>query len=431
MTGISSITSIHATEAYSDNGMPAIQVWVSTLSGSRASALCSFSPASGPYCLPTPLDADERFHGRGLRGAAEALNRIAAPALIGMDATDQMACDACIESLDTGVFGAVGSSALSFAILRAAAACLRKPLYECIPRIGTFMLPAPTHCAASGSVRYGGPVSAAGNPVYCFIAYDYPTFDEAAYELWELMMDWTALLSKKLSIRLSLDHSKSIPIGRIEDDFQLLDMMSELIAKRGQEGKIGIQADLAAHCFYDPIKGVYSGLLRPGTFSREDLIQLVEDMIRCYPFVVIEDPLCADDWAGFAYLTAHTGIQIVGDALFASDPQRFLLGSVRGAANTILISPGSAGTITRAAHLAQLATQRGCGVTLSSSCGEGTAICDFAAAWGCGAVSECGLSYTYNRFMEIESNLGRDVQFLGKHGLKGSKFQTDTHKREK
>lgn len=134
---------------------------------------------------------------------------------------------------------------------------------------------------------------------------------------------------------------------------------------------------------------MYEGIFSPEPKTREDMIELICDMPRKYPFVIIEDPLDCDDFDGFSQITSRTGIQIVGDDLFATNHDRLMEGIRKKAANCILISPAQIGTVTEAFQLAVLARENGYGITVSGSRGEEVDICDYAVGLCCGTVREC------------------------------------------
>ncbi len=167
------IVSVTAVEAYGDRGTTGIEVTVKTAGGAVGKALSVGGCSLSPYEYPTPRDPGLRFDGFGLSGAADAVNKLAAPALKGRDAADQRGCDEALLALGKERFGAIGLAAVSMAVLKAGAASRGLPLYRHLNRSGEFILPAPSCGAAMGSVRYGGPPSAGGAPTYSFVAYDF------------------------------------------------------------------------------------------------------------------------------------------------------------------------------------------------------------------------------------------------------------------
>jgi enolase len=145
--------------------------------------------------------------------------------------------------------------------------------------------------------------------------------------------------------------------------------------------------------------------------------------VKNYPFVNIEDPFDEDDYATTAELTKAVDIQIVGDDLFTTNPERVKQGIAAGAANCVLLKVNQIGTITESMDMIHLAYNNGYGVMPCSSRGEGADIADYCVGIACGTVRESGTGPTANRFLQIEEELGSRAQFAGKKGFKGARFQ--------
>jgi enolase len=215
----------------------------------------------------------------------------------------------------------------------------------------------------------------------------------------------------------------SIPRGLIESDEYLWDSLTQTICKKGYEGRIGLQADFAADCYYNPENKTYQGLFNKEVRTREQQIEMILYLAREYPFVIMEDPLSEDDFEGHAYLTEKTGIQIVGDDLFSTNLERVKKGIETGACNTVLLKVNQVGTITEALEMVQLAYENGYGVMPCSSRGENLDICDYSVGLNAATIRESGLGSAGTRFLEIEAELGSRAKYAGKSGLKGWKFQ--------
>jgi enolase len=214
----------------------------------------------------------------------------------------------------------------------------------------------------------------------------------------------------------------SVPPGVVENDWVLWDMLMEIICKKGYGGKIGIQGDLAADCYYDHEKRIYQGLFDSKERTPEQLIETIIDITKKYPFVDLEDPLEEDDFEGHAILTKETGIQIVGDDLFSTTTSRVKKGIAVGACNTVLLKVNQVGSITESLEMIQLAYENGYGVMPCSSRGENIDICDYSVGINATTIRESGLGSIGSRFLEIEEELGCLAQYAGTQGLKGSKF---------
>jgi enolase len=180
---------------------------------------------------------------------------------------------------------------------------------------------------------------------------------------------------------------------------------------------VGIQVDVAAATYYDQEKHRFVGLFSPGEKTRDDLIALYQEMVRNYPFVIIEDPLDEEDYEGHALLTRELGIEIVGDDLFTTNMERVQKGIDAGAGNCVLLKVNQIGTISEAFDMVDLAYRNGYGVMPCDSRGEGPAIADYCVGLGTGHLREGALGPRGNRFLEIEAELGSRAKFLGRAGF--------------
>ena len=170
--------------------------------------------------------------------------------------------------------------------------------------------------------------------------------------------------------------------------------------------RVGIQVDVAAGTYYNKKKDVFEGLFSKEDKTKDDLIALYRDMVKNYPFVVLEDPLNEEDYQGHALLTKELGIQVVGDDLFTTNVERLKQGMEVGACDTVLLKVNQIGTISEAFDTVQLAYSKGYGVMPCSSRGEGVDIADYAVGLGAGNIRESGLNPTTNRLFRIEAELG-------------------------
>ena len=198
--------------------------------------------------------------------------------------------------------------------------------------------------------------------------------------------------------------------------------MVETINKLGYEGKIGIQVDVAAETYWEESMDRFVGIFSAEPKTKDDLFKLYHEMVKQYPFVILEDPLDEDDYERHAVADQELGIQIVGDDLFTTNPERVQQGIDAGAANTVLLKVNQIGTISEAFDMVQLAYRNGYGVMPCSSRGEGADIADYCVGLNCGTVRESATGPSGNRFLQIEAELGRRALFLGKKGLKGKAF---------
>ena len=284
-----------------------------------------------------------------------------------------------------------------------------------------------------GSDRYAPNTRSGGKPSYSFMAYDFTTFSEASYACWDLSTEWGEVLRQALR-RAQGRHGRlcrrAAP-GVVKHDREIWDAMVETINRLGYEGKIGIQVDVATETYWEEDQQRYVGIFSAEPKTKEDIFELYLSMVKKYPFVIIEDPFDEDDYETTARLTKAVDIQIVGDDLFTTNPERVQQGIDVGAANTVLLKVNQIGTITEAFDMIQLAYQNGYGVMPCSSRGEGADIADYCVGINAGTVRETGTGPGANRFLEIEAELGSRAKFAGRKGLKGARFRSSESSRSR
>ena len=174
------------------------------------------------------------------------------------------------------------------------------------------------------------------------------------------------------------------------------------IREAGYDGKIGFQMDVATDNYHNKEDGKYYGLFDSTPKTKDELYDFYMQIIKDYPFVIIEDPFNEDDYETTAALTKECGIQIVGDDLFTTNPERVAYGISKGAANTVLLKVNQVGTISEALEMNQYAYKFGYAVMPSDSRGEGESIADYAVGINAGSVRESAIGTRGNRFLEIE-----------------------------
>ncbi len=415
--------SVSAREVFTHRGHPGVEAVVITANGSVGTAVATGGTSVGGQEAVLVHDSQARLGGRGVQKAVDNVNRIIGPSLQGMDVSNQSNIDDVILSLDgtpdKGKLGANATGSVSAAVLKAGAASLGIPLYQYIGGIRACTLPVPGVRTISGARRYGGGARAGLKPTYSLMCYGFDTFREAAYAGYETVCQFIAVLNRRLGQNFTTEQFNRMTINSpiVEHDRVFWDIMAESIVDAGYEGKIGIQVDVAASTYYDQETETFAGLFSGETKTKSQLMELYREMVQSYPFVVIEDPLEENDFAGHACLTQELGIQIVGDDLFATDVSRLETGAGLGAANAALLKVYQKGTITEAFAMADLAVRSGFKVVPCSSRGEGADIADYAVGLNTGQIRESAIDDAGNRLLSIEAELGSRARFLGKAGL--------------
>ncbi len=417
------IKSISARQIDSDRGHPGVEVTVKTHNGAEGVAVATAGISVGVHEVQFVYDGGERYNGKGVQVAVRHVEEIIAPAIIGMDATRQTEVDDAIIALDPtpnkAQLGGNATAATSAAVLKAGAAALGIPLYQHIGGINAVTLPVPGIICLVGSDRYGGGGSeSGGKPSHALMFYGYDTFSEAHYAAWHLSRTYAQLMQERFGISARYGHY-SVPPGTVSHDKELWDIMVEAIERDGQTGRVGIQVDVAAGTYYEKDKDRYVGLFSQEEKTRDDLIALYEWMADNYPFIIIEDPLDEVDYEGHAILTAKLPqVEIVGDDLYTTNPERLQMGIDLKSTDAILLKVNQIGTISEAFHVVRMAYRAGMGVMPCDSRGEGPAIADYSVGLSTGHLREGALGHVGNRFLAIEKELGSRAHFAGIQGLK-------------
>jgi len=421
MREASTIVAVHARQVFSDRGHPGVEATVITRNRARGVALATAGVSVGQHEVQFAYDGGPLWGGRGVLKAVDNVNKIIGPALLGMDAAQQLEIDNAMIELDgTPTKAKLGGNAMasvSAAALQAGAASLDIPLYQHIGGVNACVLPVPAVGAMAGSRRYGGGERSGGKPSYEFVCFGFHSFAEASYAGWELEREFPKRLGRALKIDASIERGTLLP-GTIAHDREFWDVMLETVIALGYEGRVGFQVDVAAGTYYDKNKDRFVGLFSAQDKTRDDLIALYHDMVTNYPWVILEDPLDEDDYEGHAILTRELGIEIVGDDLFTTNPERVRRGIELGAANAVLLKVNQIGTISEAFDMVRLAYRNNYGVMPCSSRGEGALIADYTVGLNTGHLRGGATGATGNRFLQIEQELGSRAQFLGRKGLK-------------
>ncbi|HEX2988670.1 MAG TPA: enolase C-terminal domain-like protein, partial [Chloroflexota bacterium] len=418
----STIISVTARQVFSDRGHPGVEATVKTERGATGVAVCTAGISVGVHEVQFAYDGGTRWRGKGVQRAVDSVNTVIGPALLGLDASRQREVDDAMLNLggpDAKLrLGGNATAAVSAAVLKAGAASLGIPLYQHIGGVNACIMPVPGVITVLGSRRYGSGSRSHPKPSYSLMCYGFGSFGEAAEAAWEAGTEFVQLMRKKYSLDPRQDFGVVVPPGFVQHDRELWDDMTSVIGRLGYEGKVGIQVDVAAATYYEKDKDKFVGLFSREEKSKDDLVELYQSMVKNWPFVIVEDPLDEVDYEGHALLTRLLGIQVVGDDLFTTNPERVQRGIELGAANTVLLKVNQIGTISEAFDMVQLAYRNGYGVMPCSSRGEGADIADYTVGLGTGHLREGAVGPTGNRFLKIEAELGSRAKFLGRKGLK-------------
>ena len=415
----SKIRSVRAKEIAAERGLVSLRVTVETDDGIVGVSTPESGVSTGGYEAAFLLDGGERYKGLGVRKAAETVNTVIAPALIGLDITAQGEIDQVMIELDgtpnKARLGANSIVGVSLAALKAAAAGSNLPLYRYIGGANAVTLPIPIVGIGTGG-RYRDPgTSRWFKPSYEFCAYGAGSYETALEWSWLCSQATRRLLRARYPDTYAETYHAQSLAGVIQDDRHLLEIMTEAIAQNGLEGKVSIYFDCAADCYYEPDIDKYVGLFMPGERTREEQIALLKSYVDNFPILSLEDPLHEEDFEGHALAVQELGIEVVGDDLFTTNIERLRQGIAVGACNSMVLKITQVGTVSEALAACREALANGYNVHPCGSRGDRESIGDFAVGLNAGQVRAAG----HNRLLDIEEDLGRAAEWPGKAAYKG------------
>lgn len=413
------IKSVRAREILAQRGLLSLEVTVTADDGACGVSTPESGVSTGGHEAKFLLDGGERYNGLGVRKAATTVNEVIGPALLGMDVTHQRQIDQLMIELDgtpnKARLGANSIVGVSLAVLKAAANSSGLPLYQYIGGPAACTLPIPIISIGAGG-RYRDPgASRWFKPSYEFAAYGATSYSDAVYMSWRCSEQVKQQLRQRHPDSYAPAYHATTLAGVIADDRELLEIMSESIARCGYEGRVGIYFDCAGDCYCEKDIDRYVGFFSPGEKTRDDVIKLLLDYVTSYPIVSLEDPLHENDFEGHAIVTRELGIEIVGDDLFTTNADRLQQGIAAGAANSMVLKITQVGTVSEALVACRTALANGYNVHPCGSRGDQDSIGDFAVGLNAGQVR----AEQRNRVLSIEEELGTAALWPGKAAYKG------------
>ncbi|AXG08768.1 phosphopyruvate hydratase [Haloplanus rubicundus] len=412
----SPIESVAAREILDNRLEPTLRVTVETPVGTGRADVPR-GRSRGAHEAHDRRDGDDRYRGQGVKEAVAAVEEDVEPALVGHDATDQRGVDAALLDLDgtrkKERLGGNVVTGVSLAALRAGAAATGLPLYRYVGGADAGVLPLPFFDLIEGGELAGGDLPFQEHQVVPVgadsVAEAVRWTAEVYYELGDILRDEYGEASLNVG-----DEGGYNPLG-VDDPREAFDLELRAVEACGYGGEFALAADVAASHFHDAETGTYA--LLGESMTRDELLGFYEDLVADYPIVSLEDPLDQHDFAGVADLTDRLDVQIVGDDLFTTNPERLQEGIDHGAANALLWKVNQIGTVTEATEAARLATRNGYAVQVSERSGQtpDTWLADLAVGLGAGqiktGVTRGERTEQYNRLLEIEAELGDAATF--------------------
>ncbi|MBD3366934.1 MAG: phosphopyruvate hydratase [Candidatus Eisenbacteria bacterium] len=417
------ITDIVAREILDSRGNPTVEVDVELDSGVVGRAAVPSGASTGTYEAVELRDGEvDRYHGKGVLKAVENVNDVIAPEILGLDADDQVFIDEMLISLDgtenKSKLGANAILGVSMACARAAADALEVPLYRYMGGIGSRILPVPLMNVLNGGKHADNNVDI---QEFMIAPAGAETLADAIRMGSEVFHSLKKVLSGKgLAVSVGDEGGFAPNLSSNEEAIEMIVAGIEE-AGYGPGDEILIALDAAATEFYKDGKYVLEG--EGVTKTSSEMVMYYDELVTRYPIVSIEDGLSEDDWEGWQELMAQLGatIQIVGDDLFVTNPDRLIRGIEEGSANSILIKLNQIGTVTETLDVIELAHRNSMSTVISHRSGEteDTTIADLAVAVNSGQIKTGSASRTdrlakYNQLIRIEQELGETGIFPGR-----------------
>jgi enolase len=422
---MTTILDIHAREILDSRGTPTIEVDVLLDSGAQGRAAVPSGASTGEHEACELRDGDaKRYLGKGTTKAVANVNEKIAPAIVGMDATEQVAVDLRMIELDgtenKGNLGANAILAVSLGVAKAAAEALGLPLYQYLGGFNAKVLPVPMMNVVNGGKHADNNVDL---QEFMIMPLGATSFAEALRMGAETFQHLKKVLKKRgLNTNVG-DEGGFAP--DLKSNAEAIEVLLEGITAAGYAAgrEIAIALDPASSSFYDTKEKLY--ILKAEKQPKKDSAAMVEfyvDLCSRYPIVSIEDGMAEDDWDGWKLMTEKLGkkIQIVGDDLFVTNTKRLARGIEMGACNSILIKLNQIGTLTETFDAIALANRHNYTAVVSHRSGEteDSTISDVVVATNAGQIKTGSVCRTdrickYNQLLRIEEELGKAAQYLG------------------
>jgi enolase len=417
---VATIEAVGAREILDSRGNPTVEVEVALDDSTVARAAVPSGASTGAFEAVELRDGDaDRYGGKGVEKAVTAVLDEIGPELLGFDASDQRLVDQALVDLDgTPNKERLGANAIlgvSLAVARAAADSAELPLFRYLGGPSAHLLPVPMLNILNGGAHADSNVDVQEFMVAPIGA---TTFREALRWGTEVYHALKAVLKEKGYATGLGDEGGFAP--NLPSNRDALDLIGVAVEKAGFAlgSDIALALDVAATEFHGEDGYRFEGETR----SADDMAAYYRELVSAYPLVSIEDPLDEDDWAGWTAMTAALGdkVQIVGDDLFVTNPDRLRRGISDGAANALLVKVNQIGTLTETLDAVSLAHRSGYRCMMSHRSGEteDTTIADLAVATDCGQLKTGAPARServakYNQLLRIEEELDDAARYAG------------------
>jgi enolase len=426
------IESIYGREVLDSRGNPTVEVEVELLDGSQGSAIVPSGASTGVHEALEKRDGDsQRYGGKGVLQAVEAVNGEISDVLIGWDATDQVGIDEVMIELDgTATKSRLGANALlgvSLAVAHAAADSVNMPLYRYLGGVSARTLPVPMMNIMNGGKHAAGSTDL---QEFMIMPVGASTFSEGLRWGVEIYHSLKKVLSSKGHSTTVGDEGGFAP--SLSANREAIELILEATEKAGYEpgDQIMLAMDPAASEFYE--NGAYNLKTEGKIFSGPEMVDYYANWIEEFPIISIEDGLHEDDWDSWSLMMEKLGdrIQIVGDDLLVTSVGRISTAIEANAANSLLCKVNQIGTLTEAIAAVEYVGRHGWTTVVSHRSGEteDNTIADLVVALNAGQIKTGAPARTervakYNQLLRIEDELGDSAVYPGMKTFTNLRYQ--------
>jgi enolase len=425
---MSLILDIFAREILDSRGNPTVEVDVLLEDGSSGRAAVPSGASTGAHEAVEKRDGDTaRYMGKGVLQAVDAVNGEISDMLVGFDALDQQAIDTALLELDgTANKSRLGANAIlgvSLAVAKAAADFSNLPLYRYVGGTAARILPVPMMNIINGGEHADNPIDIQEFMIMPVAANSIGEAVRMGSEIFHTLKK--ELTKAGLSTGIGDEGGFAPNLSSTRD---ALDFILQAIEKAGYKAgeDVYLALDCAATEYYRD--GKYHMKGEGVTLSSEENVAYLTALVNDYPIISIEDGMAEDDWAGWNALTKALGarIQLVGDDLFVTNPNRLADGIRQKSANSMLVKVNQIGSLSETLKAVDMAHRAGFTNVMSHRSGEteDTTIADLAVATNCGQIKTGSLARSdrlakYNQLIRIEEELGDVAEYAGQSILRG------------
>jgi enolase len=414
------IEALGAREILDSRGNPTVEVEVLLEDGTAARAAVPSGASTGAFEAVELRDGGKRYLGKGVEKAIKNVNDVIAPEVIGLDAQDQRLVDETMIDLDgtknKAKLGANAILGVSLAVAKASAEHADLSLFKYVGGNNAHVLPVPMMNILNGGAHADTNVDIQEFMVAPIGA---DTFKESLRWGAEIYHSLKSVLKKRGLATSIGDEGGFAP--NLDSNRAALDLILEAVDLAGfKAGKeIALAMDVAATEFFDNGKYAFEGK----QLTSAEMISYYAELVSAYPLVSIEDPLNEDDWDGWAAITKELGgkVQLVGDDLFVTNPERLARGIASGTANAMLVKVNQIGSLTETLDAVEMAHRAGYRNMMSHRSGEteDVTIADLAVATNCGQIKTGAPARServakYNQLLRIEDELAEGARYAGR-----------------